>query len=133
MSVSSARSSMSVSYCGSEVALEEALDDVFQKLQQHLNDAHCAVRSMSMLEEQSMDEDEDFKEATKYDDTIQDDVDGMIALFRDLKSISKQVLGKPPNPDMKAWYVNHQTQRKQEAQLEKERQKLAKIEEKENK
>ena len=127
MSVSSARSSMSVSYCGSEVALEEALDDVFQKLQQHLNDAHCAVRSMSMLEEQSMDEDEDFKEATKYDDTIQDDVDGMIALFKDLKSISKQVLGKPPNPDMKAWYVNHQTQRKQEAQLEKERQKLAKV------
>ena len=127
MSVSSARSSMSVSYCGSEVALEEALDDVFQKLQQHLNDAHCAVRSMSMLEEQSMDEDEDFKEATKYDDTIQDDVDGMIALFKDLKSISKQVLGKPPNPDMKAWYVNHQAARKQEAQLEKERQKLAKV------
>ena len=127
MSVSSARSSMSVSYCGSEVALEEALDDVFQKLQQHLNDAHCAVRSMSMLEEQSMDEDEDFKEATKYDDTIQDDVDGMIALFKDLKSISKQVLGKPPNPDMKTWYVNHQAARKQEAQLEKERQKLAKV------
>ena len=127
MSVSSARSSMSVSYCGSEVALEEALDDVFQKLQQHLNDAHCAVRSMSMLEEQSMDEDEDFKEATKYDDIIQDDVDGMIALFKDLKSISKQVLGKPPNPDMKAWYVNHQTQRKEEKKLEKERQKLAKV------
>ena len=127
MSVSSARSSMPVSYCGSEMPLEQALDDVFQKLQQHLNDAHCAVRSMSMLEEQSMDEDEDFKEATKYDDTIQDDVDGMIALFKDLKSISKQVLGKPPNPDMKAWYVNHQAQRKQEAQLEKERQKLAKV------
>ena len=82
MSVSSARSSMSVSYCGSEVALEEALDDVFQKLQQHLNDAHCAVRSMSMLEEQSMDEDEDFKEATKYDDTIQDD-DCLIQRFEE--------------------------------------------------
>ena len=127
MSVSSARSSMSVSYCGSEVALEEALDDVFQKLQQHLNDAHCAVRSMSMLEEQSMDEDEDFKDCVKYNDIIQDDTDGMIDLFKDLKSISKQVLGKPPNPDMKAWYVNHQTQRKQEAQLEKEREKLAKV------
>ena len=133
MSVSSARSSMSVSYCGSEMPLEQALDDVFQKLQQHLNSSHCAVRSMSMLEEQSMDENEDFKDCVKYDDIIQDDTDGMIALFKDLKSISKQVLGKPPNPDMKAWYVNHQTQRKQEAQLEKERQKLAKIEEKENK
>ena len=127
MSVSSARSSMSVSYCGSEVALEEALDDVFQKLQQHLNDAHCAVRSMSMLEEQSMDEDEDFKDCVKYNDIIQDDTDGMIDLFKDLKSISKQVLGKPPNPDMKAWYANHQTQRKQEAQLEKEREKLARV------
>ena len=127
MSVSSARSSMSVSYCGSEMPLEQALDDVFQKLQQHLNNSHCAVRSMSMLEEQSMDEDEDFKEATKYDDIIQDDVDGMIALFKDLKSISKQVLGKPPNPDMKTWYANHQTQRKEEKKLEKERQKLAKV------
>ena len=127
MSISSARSSMSVSYCGSEVALEEALDDVFQKLQQHLNNSHCAVRSMSMLEEQSMDEDEDFKDCVKYNDIIQDDTDGMIALFKDLKSISKQVLGKPPNPDMKTWYVNHQAARKQEAQLEKERQKLAKV------
>jgi hypothetical protein len=120
---------MSVSYCGSEVALEEALDDVFQKLQHHLNSCHCAVRSMSMLEEQSVDENEDFKEATKYDDTIQNDVDGMVALFKDLKSISKQVSGKPPNPDMKAWYAHHQTQRKHEAILEKERQ--TKIEEKE--
>ena len=131
MSVSSARSSMSVSYCGSEVALEEALDDVFQQLQQHLNNSHCAVRSMSMLEEQSIDEDSDFKDCVKYDDVIQDDIDGMIALFKDLKSISKQVLGKPPNPDMKLWYVNHQTQRKEETRLEKEREKLAKIEEKE--
>jgi hypothetical protein len=131
MSVSSAKSSMSVSYCGSEIALEDALDDVFQKLQQHLNDAHCAVRSMSMLEEQSMDEDSDFQDCTKYDDVIQDDIDGMIALFKDLKSISKQVLGKPPNPDMKLWYTHHQTQRKEEARIEKAREKLAKIEEKE--
>ena len=122
---------MSVSYCGSEMPLAKALDDVFQKLQQHLSDAHCAVRSMSMLEEQSIDEDSDFKEATKYDNVIQDDVNGMISLFKDLKSISKQVLGKPPNPDMKAWYAHNQTQRKQEAQLEKEREKLATIEEKE--
>jgi len=49
-----------------------------------------------------------------------------------LKSISKQVLGKPPNPDMKTWYVNHQTQRKEEKKLEKSREKLAKIEEKDN-
>ena len=67
---------------------------------------------------------------------IQDDTDGMIALFKDLKSISKQVLGKPPNPDMKTWYANHQAQRKEEKrlekELEKERQKLANIEEKEN-
>ena len=112
MSVSSARSSMLVSYCGSEMPLEQALDDVFQKLQQHLNNSHCAVRSMSMLEEQSMDENEDFKDCVKYNDIIQDDTSGMIDLFKDLKSISNQVLGKPPNPDMKAWYVNHQAQRK---------------------
>jgi hypothetical protein len=127
MSVSSAKSSMSVSYCGSEMPLEQALDDVFQKLQQHLNNCHCAVRSMSMLEEQSLDEDSDFKDATKYDDIIQDDTSGMIDLFKDLKSISKQVLGKPPNPDMKAWYAFHQSQRKEEKRLEK----LAKIEEQE--
>lgn len=127
MSVYSTKSSMSVSYCGSEMPLEQALDDVFQKLQQHLNAAHCAVRSMSMAEDQSMDEEDDFKELVKYNDIIQDDTDGMIELFKDLKNISKQVLGKPPNPNMKAWYVNHQAQRKEEARLEKEREKLAKI------
>jgi len=86
---------------------------------------------MSMLEEQSVDEDEDFKDCVKYNDIIQDDTSGMIDLFKDLKSISNQVLGKPPNPDMKAWYVNHQTQRKEEKRLEKEREKLVKIDEKE--
>ena len=133
MSVCSTKSSISVSYCGSEMPLEQALDDVFQKLQQHLNAAHCAVRSMAMSEDQSMDEDDDFKDLVKYNDIIQDDTDGMIELFKDLKSISKQVLGKPPNPDMKAWYVYHQSQNKEEKRLEKEREKLAKItEEKEN-
>ena len=76
--------------------LEQALYDVFQKLQQHLNNSHCAVRSMAMSEDQSMDEDDDFKDLVKYNDIIQDDTDGMIELFKDLKSISKQVLGKPP-------------------------------------
>jgi hypothetical protein len=132
MSVSSAKSSMSVSYCGSEMPLEQALDDVFMKLQQHLNNSHCAVRSMAMLEDQSTDEESDFKDCVKYDDIIQDDTSGMIELFKDLKNISKQVLGKPPNPEMKAWYMHHQAQRKEEARLEKAREKLAKIEEKEN-
>ena len=133
MSVCSTKSSMSVSYCGSEMPLEQALYDVFQKLQQHLNNSHCAVRSMAMSEDQSMDEDDDFKDLVKYNDIIQDDTDGMIELFKDLKSISKQVLGKPPNPDMKAWLTNHQNQRKEEKRLQKEREKLVKItEEKEN-
>ena len=127
MSMSSAKSSMSVSYCGSEIPLEEALDDVFQKLQQHLNSSHCAVRSMSMLEEQSLDEDSDFQDCVKYNDIIQDDTTGMIDLFKDLKNISNQVLGKPPNPDMKTWYAFHQSQRKEEQRLEKERMKLTKI------
>jgi hypothetical protein len=68
---------------------------------------------MAMFEEQSMDEESDFKDCVKYNDIIQDYTDGMIEPFKDLKNISKQVLGKPPNPDMKAWYAHQQTQRKE--------------------
>lgn len=133
MSVSSTGSNRSVSYAGVDMSLELALDDVFVKLQKHLNAAHCSVRSMAMLEDQSMDdENDDFKTLARYDNVIQDDVSEMIELFKSLKNISKQVLGKPPNPEMKAWYTHDQLMRKEEARLEKLRlsdEKLSKISE----
>ena len=120
---------MSVNYGGAEVPLEQAIDDVVRELQQHLNNLQCAMRTASMLDDQSLgDEDDDFREAVKYDDAIQVDIDGMLELFTELKSISKQSLGKPPNPEMKVWYAHHLSQIKEEAKQEKHKQKLEKAE-----
>lgn len=120
MSVSSAGSCMSVSYCGSEVALEVALDDIYQKLQDHLNKLHCCSRTMAMLSEQETDQDADFKECAKYNDVIVENVDGMADLFKELKSISKEILGKPPTPDLKLWYTNHLMMIKEEKRVAKD-------------
>ena len=112
-------SGFSVSYCGSEVDLECAIDDSYKNLQKHLNNSQCSLRQLAMLSEQ----DQDFEEAVKLYDMIEEDIDGMICLFRELKSVSKQVMGKPP-PEKKDWYRKHNAQRKLDKINQKEQEKL---------
>jgi hypothetical protein len=92
MSVCSAISDLSVSYYGEEMGLEEALDDCFKKIQTFVNDCHCSVRTLAMLPEQ----DGDYMVALDQYHSIIESIDGMTDLMKELKSIAKEVLGKPP-------------------------------------
>ena len=92
MSVCSAMSDLSVSYYGEEVGLEEALDDCFKKIQTFVNECHCSVRTLAMLPEQ----DGDYIVALDQYHSIIESIDGMTDLMKELKSIAKEVLGKPP-------------------------------------
>ncbi len=92
MSVSSAISDLSVSYFGQEVNLEEALDTTFKQIQTFVNDCHCSVRTLAMVPEQ----DDDYMVALDLYHEIVVAIEGMTSLMGELKSISKQVLGKPP-------------------------------------
>jgi hypothetical protein len=84
-------SDMSVSYCGTEIPLADALDQVFTELQGTLNSLHCYTRELGMSAEQ----DNDY--LVDLDKTLQisDGVDEMTELFKELKSVAKQVLGAP--------------------------------------
>jgi hypothetical protein len=67
---------------------------------------------------QSEDRNDDFEEIVQFTDAIDDDVDSMIMLFEDLKTVSKQIRGPTPK-DMKEWYLDHKLKRKEQKQKEK--------------
>ena len=113
-SINSAMSQMSVSYQGNEVPFEQAIDECFRDLQTHLNNTHCSVRSMGML----ADQDDDFKTAVEYSDSICDNIEDMTALFKELKNMTIQVRGKPSGED-KEWLKQHEAKRKSDKLREK--------------
>ncbi len=91
MSINSQMSSMSVSYCGDEMPIEQALDECFTELIQFQNHLHCHVRELCMMAEQ----DNDYITGLKKVLTIHDTIDQTSDLFKELKSVCSQVLGKP--------------------------------------
>jgi len=88
---------MSVSYCGSEIPLGQALDECFTELRGTLNSLHCYTREIGMMAEQ----DADYLEGLTKSIQIADGVDEMVALFTELKLVIKQVIGKPGDDEEK--------------------------------
>ena len=123
MSVSSQASNMSVSYCGSEIPLEQALDACFLDLQGFMNGLHCHVRELAAMSEQ----DDDFMVALAKGLVINDTIDNMSDLFKELKSVVKQIIGNPPSElkqQAKKLADDAKAARKRSKELEKEEQKL---------
>ena len=108
MSVNSCMSNMSVSINGQEIVLESALDDVFKNIQIVLNNTHCSTRECAMI----LDQDASFKDMVLKGDDIIDNIDEMTSLFKDLKSIIKQVILKPEGAEEKDWLKSHVNERK---------------------
>jgi len=125
MSVCSNKSMMSVSYCGTEMDLETALDECFRGLQENLNGAHSAVRSLAMMPEQ----DNDYSEMLKQTLQIHDLIDDMNSLFKELKLVTSQVIGSPHKDEkvaMKKIVDDHKAARKKEKDDIKVAEKMAK-------
>ena len=108
MSVNSCMSSMSVSINGQEVILESALDNVFKSIQGALNSTHCSTREACMI----LDQDASFKDMVLKGDEVIDTIDEIGFLFKDLKSIIKQVMLKPQDDEEKTWLKSHINERK---------------------
>ena len=126
MSISSiASNATSVSFRGEEMDVSDALDLLFRDLQENLNHCHCSVRQLAQCEERA----DTFMEAAEFDFQIQNYVDELTVLFKELKQVSKDVLGKPP-PEYKDEYKEALEKRKadklREKQLAKESKELAK-------
>jgi len=126
MSISSAMSGMSVSYNGVDMEIEEAIDDIFKKLQGFINNTHCEIRSLAMCPEQ----DANYMEALQIWKQLDTSIYGALDLFSELRSISKQVLGKP-SADMKEEVKAQLDKWKMETKQKKEQEKLLKNEAKE--
>ena len=82
----------SVTFRGEEVDVSQALDELFREIQDNLNHTHCSVRQLAQCEERA----DTFIESATFDFEIQDHVDTLLSLFKELQSVSKDVLGKPP-------------------------------------
>ena len=113
-------SNMSVSYCGSEIPLSEALDECFLELQAHLNHLHSYTRTLAMMPDQDNDYEIELRQVLVINDTIDD----ISCLFTELKSVVKQVIGKPPpeiKEAMKMIVETHTAERKRVKEIESKR------------
>jgi hypothetical protein len=97
MSVCSNASDISVSINGYEIPVDIAIDDTFKGIQRSVNDSQCTLRSLIQLIEQ----DKDYKTSLEYSFEILDHIDTMNMLFKDLKTIVKQVQIKPQDNEEK--------------------------------
>jgi len=91
MSICSNASDISVVLNGVETGIEQAIDQTFGGIQRYVNDSQCGLRTLCQL----MDQDGDFKTSLEISDDIIDGIDGMTALFKDLKKILKALKLKP--------------------------------------
>ena len=110
---SSAASERSCVFEGRECTVEEALDSVVRQSQQRLTDLQMSLRRLCALEEQPIDEDEDWKMAVEIDDQVQDCVSELIVVLNELLPISADIRGKPPHKEAAAKYKLHVAERKQ--------------------
>jgi hypothetical protein len=93
MSSISSSTSTIISFRGDDgVDLDEALCVLYTEIQQNLNYSQCSIRQLAIVEEQ----DSDFIEAANIYFELDDYVDTLLDLFSELKMVSKQCLGKPP-------------------------------------
>lgn len=121
MSCGSDLSEISVSINGIDTDLESMLSQTFKDLQQHLNDSQLGIRTLGTLVDR---EDCTLHDAVLHQDALEDSVDEIIELFKDLKDIVKQISPTPFDNDEKDWLRVHKAERK-------EYKKKKKIEEKE--
>jgi hypothetical protein len=110
----------SIAFRGEEIDLSDALDLLFKDLQENLNHCHCAVRQLAQCEDRA----DTYLEAAEFDFQIQDFVDELSGLFKELKHVSKDVLGKPP-PEYKNLYAIALEKRKADKLRAKEEAKVA--------
>ena len=115
--ISSAASERSVSFQGEEMSAEQIMDTIIKEVQGALNGLQVALRNFCALEEQSVDENEDFKEAVALEDATIDLCDTINQILKDLVPVVGDIRGPAPK-ESKAWWTTHKLERKAERKAE---------------
>ena len=98
MSISSAMSGLSVSMHGEECSLEEAVTSTFKEIQTNLNACENNICGLAVADDRG-----DFRYSYELQKKIEFNLSEMLLLFKDLKSIVKQVKLKPTNDGDRDW------------------------------
>ena len=110
-------SMQSVSVFGEEVDAEKAVDVVFRELQDTLNQSNCLLREILCCPERN----ETYMTCVDLQQNLMDYVDDFTNLMKQLKGISKDLLGKCPaelKDEYKA-YLNERKAQRDQAKLDK--------------
>ena len=104
MSVSSAMSGMSIqSRAGDEIDLEKLMTDTFKDIQGQLNNVHCQICTLSQIEDRG----EGYQYAYPIQRNIEHSITCMTDLFKELKSIVKQLKLSPTTPEEREWKLSY--------------------------
>lgn len=94
-SICSGMSEVTVSAFGEEMLLENAVDQIFKEIQEHINQIHCELRNLCMSEDRA----DTYDEAKEYLDEITTHIKDGCKVLKELIPVCKQLL--PPKP--KGW------------------------------
>ena len=98
MSISSAMSGLSVSMNGEECSLEEAVTSTFKNIQTHINNTENNICGLAVADDRG-----DFRYSYELQKKIEFSLSELLLLFKDLKSIVKQIKLKPTNDADRDW------------------------------
>ena len=110
MSVMSNMSDVSVVLNGQEVDIDTAINDTYRDIQGYLNTTQSQLRNLAQVEERA----ETFFYSHELCTNIDHNIKEILELFKDLKSIVKQVKLKPTSEGDKQWQTNFDIQFKNE-------------------
>jgi hypothetical protein len=115
---SSVMSETSVIWNGEETDLETCVDETFKLAQQHMNGIHVQIRELAQVPERN----EDYLTALDIYLELEKDINGLADIFKELKKVSKSVLGSPPK-ELKSEVASRMAKWKTEMAVAKQRQK----------
>lgn len=106
MSISSNMSDVSVVLNGEEVDIDTAINDTYRDIQGYLNTTQSQLRNLAQAGERS----ETFRYSHEICTNIDINIKEILELFKDLKSMVKQIRLKPTSEEDKAWQINYDIQ-----------------------
>lgn len=97
-SMGSNMSERSVSCFGEDMPLEEAIDEIFKQIQEHINELHVQVRQLCQSEDRA----DTYDEALEFYTGVASHVKEGNIVFKELVKVCKQLLPKKP----KGWVAS---------------------------
>jgi oligoribonuclease (3'-5' exoribonuclease) len=102
MSINSSMSGMSINMHNEEVSLEEAVTSTFKSIQGHINACENNICGLAVADDRG-----DFRYSYELQKKIEFNLSEMLLLFKDLKSIVKQIKLKPTNEEDRQWSLSY--------------------------